>query len=60
MLFASHGGHSRHEPSYGCENMVIQQTLIGAGLAGGDWKVISKIISEELQGEDYTLVEFAP
>jgi O-acetyl-ADP-ribose deacetylase (regulator of RNase III) len=34
--------------------------LIGAGLAGGDWKVISEIISEELQGEDYTLVEFAP
>lgn len=34
--------------------------LIGAGLAGGDWKVISEIITEELQGEDYTLVEFAP
>jgi len=34
--------------------------LIGAGLAGGDWKIISEIISEELQGEDYTLVEFAP
>ena len=34
--------------------------LIGAGLAGGDWKVISEIISDELQGEDYTLVEFAP
>jgi len=34
--------------------------LIGAGLAGGDWEVISEIISEELQGEDYTLVEFVP
>ncbi len=34
--------------------------LIGAGLAGGDWKVISEIISEELQGENYTLVKFAP
>ena len=32
---------------------------IGAGLAGGDWNVISKIIDEELQGEDHTLVEFA-
>lgn len=32
--------------------------LIGAGLAGGDWKVISEIISEELQGEDFTLVRF--
>lgn len=31
---------------------------IGAGLAGGDWKIISKIIDEELQGEDVTLVEY--
>ncbi len=29
---------------------------IGAGLAGGDWKIISEIINEELQGEDHTLV----
>ncbi len=34
--------------------------LIGAGLAGGDWNVISDIISQELQGEEYTLVEFVP
>ena len=32
---------------------------IGAGLAGGDWGVISKIINEELDGEDHTLVEWA-
>lgn len=31
---------------------------IGAGLAGGDWNVISKIIDEELEGEDHTLVLF--
>ncbi len=31
---------------------------IGAGLAGGDWEIISKIIEEELDGEDHTLVEF--
>lgn len=31
---------------------------IGAGLAGGDWRVIAAIIDEELAGEDYTLVEF--
>lgn len=31
---------------------------IGAGLAGGDWAVISKIINEELKGEDHTLVEY--
>jgi O-acetyl-ADP-ribose deacetylase (regulator of RNase III) len=29
---------------------------IGAGLAGGNWKIISKIIDEELEGEDHTLV----
>jgi len=30
--------------------------LIGAGLGGGDWDVIARIIDEELEGEDYTLV----
>ena len=33
---------------------------IGAGLAGGDWDQISKIIDEELINEDHTLVEYAP
>ncbi|GAB6145958.1 macro domain-containing protein [Desulfocicer niacini] len=32
--------------------------LIGAGLAGGDWQVISEIINQELQGEDFTLVKY--
>ena len=31
---------------------------IGAGLAGGDWQIISKIISETGNGMDYTLVEY--
>lgn len=31
---------------------------IGAGLAGGDWEIISAIIAEELEGEDHTYVEF--
>lgn len=31
---------------------------IGAGLAGGDWNIISEIIREELAGEDHTYVEF--
>jgi O-acetyl-ADP-ribose deacetylase (regulator of RNase III) len=30
--------------------------LIGAGLAGGDWTIIEKIIEEELEGEDVTVV----
>lgn len=33
---------------------------IGAGLARGDWAIISPIIAEELSGEDHTLVEFVP
>lgn len=33
---------------------------IGAGLAKGDWDLISQIIDEELEGEDHTLVEFVP
>ena len=36
----------------------IGYPLIGAGLAGGDWKVISKIIEDELKDENHTLVEF--
>ena len=30
---------------------------IGAGLGGGDWEIIRKIIDEELEGTDHTLVE---
>ncbi len=29
---------------------------LGAGLAGGDWQILSAIIDEELTGEDHTLV----
>ena len=38
----------------------IGYPLIGAGLAGGDWSIISTIIDEELAGEHHTLVEFQP
>ena len=38
----------------------IGYPMIGAGLAGGDWTVISKIIDKELKGEDHTLVVFQP
>ena len=33
---------------------------IGAGLAKGNWDRISDIIDQELQGEDHTLVLYAP
>jgi O-acetyl-ADP-ribose deacetylase (regulator of RNase III) len=36
----------------------IGYPLIGAGLARGDWKIISNIIDEELRGMDHTLVIF--
>ncbi|MDW6093012.1 macro domain-containing protein [Vibrio rhizosphaerae] len=37
----------------------IGYPLIGAGLAGGDWNVISEIIDEALTGQDHTLVKFS-
>ena len=36
--------------------MKIGLPKIGAGLSGGDWPTISKIIEEELKGEDVTIV----
>jgi O-acetyl-ADP-ribose deacetylase (regulator of RNase III) len=36
----------------------IGYPLIGCGLAGGDWNIISQIIDKELAGEDHTLVKF--
>lgn len=38
----------------------IAYPKIGAGLAGGDWDKISRIIDKELEGEDHTLVEYVP
>ncbi|MEM6516970.1 MAG: macro domain-containing protein [Bacteroidota bacterium] len=36
----------------------IGYPAIGAGLAGGDWKIISEIIKEELKDENHTFVEY--
>jgi len=33
---------------------------LGAGLARGDWSLISRIIDDALTDEDHTLVEYAP
>ncbi|MCP4341343.1 MAG: phosphatase [Desulfobulbaceae bacterium] len=38
--------------------MRIGYPMIGAGLAGGDWRIISTIIDCALEGEDHILVEF--
>jgi len=40
------------------ENQRIGYPKIGAGLAKGNWKVISDIINQELKGENHTLVVF--
>lgn len=34
--------------------------MIGAGLAGGDWNVIEKIIADEMLGEYVTIVNYVP
>lgn len=36
----------------------IAYPKIGAGLAGGDWAVISALIDKALQGEQHTFVEY--
>ena len=38
------------------EGCRIGYPMIGAGLAGGDWKRISQLIETQLQGLDHTLV----
>ena len=41
---------------FGGKDLTFGVPKIGAGLAGGDWAIISKIIEEEMEGEDLTLV----
>jgi O-acetyl-ADP-ribose deacetylase (regulator of RNase III) len=36
----------------------IAYPMIGAGLGGGDWSIIYKIIREELKDQNHTLVEY--
>ena len=38
----------------------IGYPMIGAGLAGGCWEILSDIIETELNGENHTLVKYAP
>lgn len=37
----------------------IAYPKIGAGLAKGDWEIISGLIDQELESEDHTLVEYS-
>ncbi len=43
-----------------CAEFRIGYPKIGAGLSGGDWDKISRIIDQELDGEDHTLVVYKP
>lgn len=38
------------------EHLRIAYPKIGCGLAGGDWKIVSELINERLEGCDHTLV----
>jgi O-acetyl-ADP-ribose deacetylase (regulator of RNase III) len=49
---------NRIKQEYG--GLKIGYPMIGAGLAGGDWAVISNIICKELENENHTLVQFDP
>lgn len=46
--------------TFGNQELKFGYPRIGAGLGGGDWFTISRIIDEELEGEDHTLVEYSP
>jgi len=38
----------------------IAMPMIGSGLAGGEWDRIAEIIEQELDGEDVTVIRYAP
>lgn len=43
---------------FGCKELRFGIPAIGAARAGGDWNIISRIIDEEMAGEDLTFVEY--
>jgi len=43
---------------YGNQGKSFGVPAIGSARAGGDWRIISAIIDEELEGEDVTFVEY--
>lgn len=40
------------------DDLLIGYPMIGAGLAGGDWDIISAIIDDALKGFNHTLVKY--
>ncbi|MFM2478259.1 phosphatase [Celerinatantimonas sp. MCCC 1A17872] len=39
-------------------NLRIAYPLIGAGRGGGNWELLEKIIDQQLEGEDHTLIRY--
>jgi O-acetyl-ADP-ribose deacetylase (regulator of RNase III) len=46
------------KPDYGNQGKSFGVPAIGAARAGGDWRIISAIIDEELEGEEVIFVEY--
>jgi len=46
------------KPLFVGENYTVGMPMIGAGLAGGDWRIISEIIEEEFQNVNYNIVRY--
>lgn len=49
---------AKHHAECGGPLAMIHYPMLGAGLAGGDWTIIEKIINEEVEGLDHTLWVF--
>jgi len=47
--------NTMHLISLNFHDLRIGMPMIGAGIAGGDWEIIEKIISKELVGMDVTI-----
>lgn len=75
VQFVVVNAYTQYEPGRNCDYKAIASAFshvktnfsgkrigypfIGAGIAGGDWKIISEIIDTELDGENHTAVEFS-
>ena len=55
---AIQGAFHRIKQTYGNKGIRFGIPMIGAGLARGDWSIISEIIKDEMGQEDLTLVLF--
>jgi len=65
--YASYGRSVDYDAIRSCMKWIVKTYLdkkiglpkIGAGLGGGDWNIIKKILEEEMGGMDVTVVEWS-